>query len=221
MSKKVLDLFNAAEVVLKKVDPLLEKIAKLGTNASMHLEYGTEGAKAIYQIISVMQKKGAKGNTIGDYKNNDIPKFLKEIGDTKTRLAAVIKENNAAVTQAGQFVKAIKVIDGQIGALAKDKEIAKNPEAVKLLVMAKKDLDAIYDGVKDVSEFSKVSEKQTSYLDITAKTKVDDLKSKLPMAFQKSMQDWKDAGAKIEKRKRAIREHDFQTSIALAAKLAG
>lgn len=220
MSKKVLDLLKTAEDVLKKIDQLLDKVSKLSTNANMHLEFGTEGTKAIYQVISVMQKKGAKGDTIGDYKNPDIPKFLKEISDTRTRLTAAIKENNAAVAQAAQFLKLVNVMDGKIGTLAKENDIARNPEAIKLMIETRKKLLGIEEALKDVA-FCKISENQPKFIDISSKTKVDDLKSKLPMAFQKAMQDWKQAGAKIDQDKRAIRQHDFQSSMALAAKLAG
>jgi hypothetical protein len=87
----------------------------------MHLEFATERTRARYQVLVVMQKTGAKGDKLGDYQNKDIPKFVKEIQDTKTRLSAAIKANNAALVQAGQFLKLIKALDHQVGALAKDK----------------------------------------------------------------------------------------------------
>ena len=221
MSKKVLELLKVADAVVGKIDAHLDKAAKLANNANMHLEFGTEGTKAIYQVVVLMQKKGAKGTTIGDYKNADIPKFLKEIANTRQNLAATIKENNTAIAQGMQFQKAVKALDTQVGDLSKDKAIATNGAAVKLLIDIRKKLMGVEGALADFVSFGKISDNQPKFIDVSEKTKIEDLKAKLPMAFQKSMKDWEDAGGKIKDTKRAIREANFDTSMKLASQLAG
>jgi hypothetical protein len=220
MSEKLLALVKSAAAVLKKVDQHLEAMVKLSTNANMQLEFGTEGTKALYQLVVMLQKKGAKGSTVGEYKHSDIPKFIKEIQATKTRLADSIKANNNAVKQAEQFLKLTKVLDAQVGEIAKEKGIATNGAAIKMLVDVRKNLVGIESALKDVVAFSPISTNQTKFIDVTEKTKVDDLKSKLPMAFQAAMSDWEKAGAKITTQKTGIRKNNFDTSLKLAAQLA-
>jgi hypothetical protein len=221
MSEKVLKLLKTAEEVVKKIDLHLDKVIKLSTNANMHLEFGTEGTKAVYQVIVAMQKKGAKGDKIGDYKNTDIPKFVKGIQEAKTRLTGAIKDNNAAVVQAGQFLKLVNVLDTQVGELAKDKAIATNGAAIKLLIETRKSLMSMQGGLDDVAKFGKISENQPKFIDVTEKTKIDELKAKLPMAFQAAMKEWEQAGAKIDNSRRAIRHCDFNSGMKLATELAG
>jgi hypothetical protein len=85
----------------------------------------------------------------------------------------------------------------------------------------RKKLLAVEYSLNDAVDAGLLHEKQTWFIDVNNKTKIDDLKTKLPMLFQAAMKDWEQAGAKITNSKRALREHDCSSTMNLAAEIAG
>jgi hypothetical protein len=218
MSDKVLKALKVIDDLSKKLDALAEAGVKASTNANSHLEFGTEGAKMISQIIVAMQKKGAKGDIIKDYKNEDISKAGKEIAECKKRLAESGAEINRIYKQSEVLAKMLDSQDNELTKLSKDKDVAKNPAAIKLLVESRQKISKLSMDIK--MAFSPWGAGQLKFLDITPDTKVADLNSKLPMAFQASMKEWEAQGGKFDAGKRAFRKMDFADGMKLAAKLA-
>lgn len=198
---------------------LMGEASKLQVNGNKFLDFGSEGVVLLYQLISELTKKGAKGEKVGDFDHKEIPAFLKQIGETKDSLDKLIDKYNKKIKALTTIAKVLRTIDAQFTEFSKDPKYATNSSVIKVLTMTRKQVMELQEVLWEFED-AEMNPKMTDKLDVTEKTKVGDLDAKLLMSYKTAKKTWENTCNQIDKGEKRFRQADFGDAESLVEKLA-